>query len=109
MVSPQPPPAATTVETAWESVLTRRKRHAEEETRCRYLKVSNLLHGCTSDEMRPLLESLGKVEEVQVARALGGGMVALVEMSCTREATSAKRELNDMPLRGNDLSVRFRR
>lgn len=85
----------------------KKRPRVEEETRCRYLKFSNLPHGCTSDEMRVLLEPLGKVEEVQVARALGGGMVALVEMSCTREATSAKRRLNDMPLRGSELSVAF--
>jgi len=84
-----------------------KRPRVEEETRCRYLKFSNLPHGCTSDEVRALLESLGKVEEVQVARALGGGMVALVEMSCTREATSAKRRLNDLPLRGSELSVSF--
>ena len=86
---------------------SKRPRTGEDEARCRYLKFSNLPHGCTSDEMRALLEPLGKVEEVQVARASGGGMLALVEMSCTREATSAKRRLNDLPLRGSALSVQF--
>jgi len=80
---------------------------ADDEPRCRYLRFSNLPHGCSSDELETLLEPLGKVEEVQVARASGGGMLALVEMSCTREATSAKRRLNEMPLRGSTMTVVF--
>ena len=79
----------------------------EATVRCRYLKFSNLPHGCTSAEITTLLEPFGKVEEVQVARASGGGMLALVEMSCTREATSAKRRLKDLPLRGSQLTVDF--
>ena len=62
----------------------KRPRAADDEPRCRYLRFSNLPHGCSSDELKTLLEPLGKVEEVQVARASGGGMLALVEMSCTR-------------------------
>jgi RNA recognition motif-containing protein len=77
------------------------------ETRCRYLKFSNLPHGCTSSELKALLEPLGKVEELRVARASGGGMLALVEMSCTREATSAKRRLSELPLRGSALTISF--
>jgi len=85
----------------------KRPRAADDEPRCRYLRFSNLPHGCSSDELKTLLEPLGKVEEVQVARASGGGMLALVEMSCTREATSAKRRLNEMPLRGSTMTVVF--
>ena len=84
-----------------------KRQRTEDEPRCRYLRFSNLPHGCSSDELKALLEPLGKVEEVQVARASGGGMLALVEMSCTREATSAKRRLNDMPLRGSSITVVF--
>mmetsp|Transcript_19052 Transcript_19052/g.48779 ORF Transcript_19052/g.48779 Transcript_19052/m.48779 type:complete len:459 (+) Transcript_19052:124-1500(+) len=84
-----------------------KRPRADDEPRCRYLRFSNLPHGCSSDELKALLEPLGKVEEVQVARASGGGMLALVEMSCTREATSAKRRLKDMPLRGSNINVMF--
>ena len=86
----------------------KRPRPAEaEEPRCRYLRFQNLPHGCTSDELSLLLDPIGKVEDCRVARASGGGMLALVEMSCTREATSAKRRLNDMSLRGFNLAVSF--
>ena len=78
-----------------------------EEQRCRYLRFANLPHGCTAGELTALLEPLGKVEDCRVARASGGGMLALVEMSCTREATSAKRRLAEMPLRGSALTVSF--
>jgi hypothetical protein len=77
------------------------------EQRCRYLRFENLPHGCTSSELTALLEPLGKVEDIRVARSGGGGMLALVEMSCTREATSAKRRLNELPLRGSALTVNF--
>lgn len=78
-----------------------------EEARCRYLRFTNLPHGCTAGELNALLEPLGKVEDCRVARASSGGMLALVEMSCTREATSAKRRLSEMPLRGSALTVSF--
>ena len=78
-----------------------------EEVRCRYLRFTNLPHGCTAGELTALLEALGKVEDCRVARASDGGMLALVEMSCTREASGAKRKLNDMPLRGSSLTVNF--
>ena len=84
----------------------KRARESEEQ-RCRYLRFGNLPHGCTSGELTALLEPLGKVEDCRVARASGGGMLALVEMSCTREATSAKRRLAEMPLRGSALTVSF--
>ena len=89
------------------SATKRPREDAAPEQRCRYLKFTNLPHGCTSDELSSLLDPLGKVEEIRVKRDDGGGMMALIEMSCTREATSAKRRLNEMPLRGSDLCVIF--
>ena len=84
-----------------------KRPRAEEAQRCRYLRFTNLPHGCTAGELTSLLDPLGKVEDCRVARASGGGMLALVEMSCTREATSAKRRLDEMPLRGSALTVSF--
>ena len=78
-----------------------------EEPRCRYLRFTNLPHGCTSDELKMLLDPSGKVEDCRVSRATDGGMLAMVEMSCTREATSAKRQFNDFSLRGANLAVNF--
>ena len=89
------------------SGVKRPRDDAAPEARCRYLKITNLPHGCTSAEITALLEPLGKVEDCRVARAGGGGMLALIEMSCTREATSAKRRLNELPLRGSALTVSF--
>ena len=80
---------------------------AAPEQRCRYLRFENLPHGCTSSELQALLDPLGKVEDIRVARSGGGGMLALVEMSCTREAVGAKRQLNQLPLRGSALTVSF--
>ena len=59
-----------------------------------------------------MFEPYGRVEDVRVVRASsqgseGEGDVGLVDMSCTREATNAKKMLDGVQLRGCPLSVSF--
>lgn len=59
-----------------------------------------------------MFEPHGRVEDVRVVRASsqgseGEGDVGLVDMSCTREATNAKKMLDGVQLRGCPLSVSF--
>ena len=59
-----------------------------------------------------MFEPYGRVEDVRVVRASfqgseGEADLGLVDMSCTREATNAKKMLDGVQLRGCPLSVSF--
>ena len=70
--------------------------------RCRFIRVENLPNGCTDAELWGLFEPFGKVESARFR-----GCTGLIEMSCTREASLAIRELVSASLRNAALNVQF--
>lgn len=84
----------------------------DSEARCRYLRVSSLPGNCTKSELQLMFEPYGRVEECKVVRSgyhtdETSVDIGLVDMSCTREATNAKKSLDGVQLRGCPLSVSF--
>jgi len=83
----------------------------DSEARCRYLRVASLPGNCTKSELQLIFEPYGLVEECKVVRSGHTDEtsvdIGLVDMSCTREATNAKKSLDGVQLRGCPLSVSF--
>eukprot|EP00966_Prymnesium_polylepis_P051097 1182651-Prymnesium_polylepis.1 len=77
---------------------------AAEQQRCRFLRVSGLPGGTEEKDVEKLFKPFGKIERIRLDTRNNTG---LVDMSCTREATLAQRELAFKTMRGISIRVDF--